>query len=301
MQRLWKKIAAVGFLVFLCLWVGGMVRSWAQPLPSSPREWRLLSSDESVSRQAVANNLQQIGLGHAPLPVMLEQANADRIQVYDKRANLAASTSAFDDDEGLVRSALTAHHANIFNEISSGIAPERRLSLEIGVSSEQFDALVERLRQIGHLESLSVHQQDRTGEFRRLHAQQQSLKKYLESVLKLRGGKASSVDEELKLEQRIQEIEKELQGLAVQLGELLGKESFYHVRMTLSEFQPGSRADFARILPHRLADASLWALAWWGAAALAVGVLAATYLSVRTLWSKPSASVAPRSGEGTVP
>jgi Domain of unknown function (DUF4349) len=297
MQRLWKKIAAVGFLVFLCLWVGGMIRAWAQPLPSTPREWRLLSSDESVSRLASANNLRQMGLAEAPLAVQL--ANADRIQVYDKHANLAASTSAFEDDEVLIRSTLTAHHATIFNEMDSGIAPERHLSLEVGVSPEQFDALVERLRQIGHLENLSVHQQDRTAEFRRLHAQQQSLKKYLESVLKLRGGKATSIDEELKLEQRIQDIEKDLQGLAVQLGELLGKESFYRVHMTLSEFQPASRADAARIVPHRLANASLWALAWWGTAALAVGVLAATYLSVRTLWSKPLASAAARSRETT--
>jgi len=79
MQRLWKKIAAVGFLVFLCLWVGGMVRSWGQPLPSSPREWRMLSNDESVSRWASANNLKQLGLAQASLPVLLEQANADRI------------------------------------------------------------------------------------------------------------------------------------------------------------------------------------------------------------------------------
>ena len=206
---------------------------------------------------------------------------------------------AFDDDEGLIRSALTAHHATIFNQLSGGIAPERHLSLEIGVAPEQFDALVERLRQIGHLESLSIQQQDRTSEFRRLHAQQQSLKNYLESVTKLRGGKAISIDEEFKLEQRIQDIEKELQGVAVQLGGLLGKEPFYRVHLTLSEFQPGKRADASRIVPQRLASASLWALAWWGAAALAVGVLAAMYLSVQTLWSRSSTSAAGRSSETT--
>jgi hypothetical protein len=156
--------------------------------------------------------------------------------------------------------------------------------MDIGVHPDHFDALVEQLRNVGRLESVSVQQVDRTGDFRRLHAQRQSLKKHLESVLKLRDAKAPSIEDTLRLEQRIQEIEKEMQALGVQLGDFLGKESFYHIHLTVSESNAGAGLDFAARLPKRLFHAFLWALLWWGILALGVGVAAATVFSARTLW-----------------
>src|SRR5262249_2734081 len=158
---------------------------------------------------------------------------------------------------------------------------QRRLAMEIGVHPDRFDALVEQLRTIGRLESVSVQQLDRTGDFRRLHAQRQSLKKHLQSLLKLRGAKAPSIEDTLKLEQRIQEIEKEMQSLGVQLGDLLGKESFYHIHLTLSEHKLGARFAFAASLPKRLLHAFLWALLWWGVLVLGVGTAAGTIFSVK--------------------
>src|SRR5262249_34123859 len=92
-----------------------------------------------------------------------------------------------------------------------------------------------------------------------------------------------SVEDELKLEQRIQEVEKELQALEVQFGDLLGKEPYYHVYLTLFEYQPGGTLDRSYTVAQRLGVALFWAVAWRCAAAAAVGVLAATYLSVRAL------------------
>src|SRR5205085_4323232 len=107
------------------------------------------------------------------------------------------------------RAVLAAHQATVFNEKDSGVAPARRLTLEIGVHPDRFEGLVDQLRQVAHLESVSVQQRDRTGEFRRLHAQRQSLKAHLEAVQKLRGRQNPTVEDELKLEQKIQDIEKE--------------------------------------------------------------------------------------------
>ena len=281
-QLLLKKGAAVGFLALLALWAVGFVRGPSQPYPQ-PTAWPVLAREVQASRLPSANNLKQIGLAQTPLPALLDQPDVDRIRVFEKVAHLATGTAAFDDDEAAVRSALAAHRAAVFNENNSGIAPGRRLTLEVGAPPDQIDALVGRLRQVGRLESVSVQQHDRTGEFRRLHAQRQSLKKYLEAVLKLRAGKKSSVEEELKLEQRIQEVEKELQALEVQFGDLLGKEPYYHVYLTLSEYQPGGALDRTYTVAQRLGGALLWAVAWWCAAAAALGVLAATYLSVRAL------------------
>ena len=291
MSDFWKKCAAAGFLMFLCLWIGGTARGYSLPYPQAPA-WHLASvgisapDDYSSARLASWNNLKQLGLAATPLPMVMDQADIERIRVLVKHAQLAAGTSAFDEDERAIRSALAAHQATVFNEKNSGIEPERRLTLEIGVSPEQFDALVEQLRQIAYLESVQVDQRDRSSEFRRLHGERQTRKNYLTSLLKLRDAGKPSIDDALKLEQKIQDIEKELQALSAQLGELLGKETYYNISMTLYEFQPGSRLDRTYSFPRRLLNGFGWALAWWFAAAGAGAVVVGTYASVRTLWPR---------------
>jgi hypothetical protein len=299
MSAPWKKLAALGFLVFLALWAAGAVRGLALPFPRPTLLDLSGSIREDASRLAQANNLKEIGLAKTSLPLVLDQDDIEKIQVHEKSAHIATGTAAFDEDQGLLRAALASQQANIFNERSGGIAPERRITVEVGVHPDQFDALVEKLRQIGQLESISVQQRDRTGEFRRLHAQRQSLKKYLESVMKLRGVNNPSIDDTLKIEQKIQDVEKELHVLSGQLGDLLGKESFYHIQVTLFEYQPGSRLDRSYTLPMRLFHAFLWALTWWLTVAVAFAAVATTTVSVRTLWPRPA--VAGMAGSGGAP
>jgi hypothetical protein len=284
MRAQWKKVAAVSFLTFLLLWIVAFARGLAQPYPHAP-VWPALVSEELSTRVSqAANNMKQLGLALAPLPTLLDQADIERIRVFEKTAQLAAGSAAFDDDVARLRAAIAEQKAVVYNERSSGLAPERRITVQLGVHPDRFDDLVEQLRAVGHLDSISVQQRDRTGELRQLHARRQSLKKHLESIRKLRGGKNPSVEDELKLEQKIQDIEKELHGLSVQFGELLGEESYYNVYATLFEYQPGGRLDRTSSLPRRLWHSFLWALQWWLTAAACLGVLAATWVSVRVLW-----------------
>jgi hypothetical protein len=277
MAPFWRQAAAAGFLLFVVLLVVGLVHGVTHPHPPTPAwQLQLASREESSKRQSV-NNLKQLGLAKMALPLVLDQADVERIQVYEKSADLVVGTSSFPEDEARARAALAAHEATLFNETNTGIVPRRSLTLEIGVPPDKFDDLVEALREIGHLDSVSVQQRDRTGDFRRLHAQRLALKKHQESVLKLRGAGKGSVDDALKVEQKIQDVEKELQSLSVLLGDFLGKESFYHVRITLSERQPGSG---------QMGQAFLWALTWWSASVGVVGVLAGTMLSAWTLWPR---------------
>jgi hypothetical protein len=286
MRPAWKKAAAVGFLVFVGLWVVGAVRGLTLPFPPPSPAYYLSGIEDlaSSARSRTAQNMKQINTANVALPLMLDQPAADKIEVHEKSAHLALGTTAFDEDVGAVRATLAAYQGTVFEERDSGIAPDRRLVLQVGVAPAQFDALVAQLRQVGHLETVTVQQRDRTGEFRKLNAQRQALQKYREAVLKLRGTKAPTVDEALKLEQRLQEIEKELQGLNVQLGDLVGGESYYVVYLSLSEYQPGSRLDRTYTVPQRVLHAGLWALVWWLAAAAGATVVAGTVLSVRTLW-----------------
>jgi hypothetical protein len=280
-----KKGAAVGFLAFLVLWAAGVGRTFTlgdqEVQAVSPPVLPSLD-DLGGSRARSANNLRQIGLT-APLPLVLDREDINQIRVYEKTALLAAATAAFHDDEERLRKAVAAQHGVIFSERTTGIAPERSLSLGISVAPERFDALVQEVTKVGLLASISVQQQDRTGEFRRLHAQRQALKKHQEAILKLRSAAGLSVEETLKVEQKVQDVEKEIQALGVQLGDLLDREPSYNLFVTLQEYQPGSWHDRSFTLTRRLGHGGLWALGWWALAALGAGLLGATFVSIRTL------------------
>ena len=289
MRQLLHKLAAVGFLLFVCLWIGGTVRGYALPYPEAPIFDFSIFDRAATQRLMQANNLKQIGLATTPVPLVLERPEVEQIQVYERIAYLGTATRAFDDDEAQIRSAVAGHQGTIFNESSSGLAPDRQLTLDIGVNPEKFDALLQELKQIGKFEHINVQQRDRTADFRQLNAKRQSLKKYLEATLKLRGVKDASVDDSLKVEQKIQDIEKELQQVGVQLGDLLGKESFYHIQMSLREYQTGSRHDREYTMPKRVAHAFVWAVAWWCATAIGAAVAVGTVVSARILWPQSAA------------
>ena len=286
MQNLGKKAAAIGFLLFLVLWIWGIFQTWNVPTRHLSLVCGSMYSDLSSSRGPVANNLKQIGMAEKPLLLALDQVEIDRVMVYEKNAQLAAHTKEFAEDEALIHAALTALKARILHEKKSGIGPDRLLVLAVGVAPEKFDTLLEKLRAIGNLESITVNQHDRTSEFRRLHEKRQELKKHLEAILKLRDRKNPTLDDELKLEQKISDLEKELLSLGGKLGDLVGRESYYHIYLTLQEHQPESRLDRQFALPMRLLLAVGWALPWWFTV---MGLLAAawgTYLSFSTLWPK---------------
>lgn len=289
MQHLWKKTAAAGFLAFLALGLVGTIRAFTLPYP------QLLKSSLPVSlprlqRNLSANNLKQVGLGEMSLPLLLEQGNAERIRVYERSGQLTLATRVFDDDEARIRSAVTVHQALVLDEQSSGLVRERRLVFALGIQPDRFDELMNQLRGIGHLESVSLQQRDRTGEFQRLRAQRQSLQKRNAAVLKLRETKNLSIDDTLRLEQRLHDIDKELQTVGVQIGDLLSKESLYHVYVTLAEYDPGSRLDPTYIWP-QLRYGFIWGLGRWFVLALGIGGVFGTWFSVRTLW--PAKTTAP--------
>jgi hypothetical protein len=280
-MRFAKAAVAVGFLVFLVLFVFGLVHTWSDAPP--PPIVLFSASEDYPWRSRTANNLAQLKLADAALPAMLDKVDVERIEVHEKAARLGVSSSAFEEDESRVRSSLAARKAVILNEHKTGIAPQRRVALDIGVHPEQFDALLDELRKVSHLQSFSVQQRDRTSEFKKLLAQRQALKSHLEAVLKLRGAKDPKIDDSLKLEQKVQEIEKELHLLGVQLGDFLGKESYYQIQITLHEIAAGSGPEAQIELGGRLWLGFLWALPRWVLAAVGAGLIVAAWFSVNEL------------------
>jgi adenylate cyclase class IV len=282
-----QKAVAVGFLVFLTLWIVGAVRGMMLDFPPPlPMSLDVVSARESYSRQQNVNNLKQLGLVETPLPLVLDGPNVEKIRIHEKRAVMTAGSASFDDDSARIHAAIQSHNAEIFTYKKSGIEPHRKLNLEIGVHPDKFDALVDMLRAIGTLSSINVEQKDHTHEFRKLHAERQRLKKNLDDLNKRREGRNLSLDDDLRLLQQTQEIERKIQELSVQFGDLLGKESYYHVHVTLVEHQSGDAKETSYTWPRRVGHAFLWAAVWWFAVALAAAVVVATGVSVWVLRQK---------------
>jgi hypothetical protein len=292
MSPFWKKVAAVAFLTFLILWVVALSGGFALPLPrasADPVAFSIVSKrEDGLARQQLANNLRELGLAREPVRGVLDRADLDKVQVHEKIGRVATTTTDFAAAEAGVRAVLEEHKAVVVNETSGGVAPDRRLTLEVGVSPDKFDALVERLQRIGRPESLRVEQHDRTGEFRQLAARRQALKKHLETVSKL-ATRDNTTDDSLKLAREVKDIERELETISAQAGDFLGKESYYTVFVTLVEDAVG-RHGTTVTLARRAGNAFLWAVAWWGAAVVVVGSLAGAYVSVRVLTSATRAA-----------
>ena len=292
MSPFWKKVASAGFLVFLILWIIGLSGGFALPLPRASAEPIAFSTvqgrDDGLTRQQAVNNLRELGLAREPVRGVLDRADLDKIQIHDKICRVATTTTDFAADEAAIRAVLEGQKVVVVNETSGGVAPDRRLTLEVGVSPDKFDALVERLQRIGRLESLRVEQRDLTGEFRQLAARRQSLKKNLETVNKL-SVRDNPTEESLKLAREVRDIERELEILSARAGDYLGKESFYTVSVTLVEDTAG-RHGTTVTLARRASNAFLWAVAWWGAAVVVAGAFAGALVSVRVLTQRPPAA-----------
>jgi hypothetical protein len=285
MSPFWKRVAAAAFLIFLTLWIVAMIGGFALPLPRASAEAVPFSivqnADNGLARRQMANNLRELGLAREPVRGVLERADLDKVQVHEKTGRIVTTTTDFAAAETAIRAIIAEQKAIVSNESSGGVASDRRLTFEVGVSPDKFDTLVEQLQRIGRLESLSVEQHDRTGEFRQLAARRQSLKKHLETVNKL-ATRDNPTEDSLKLAREVKDIERELETLSAQAGDFLGKESFYTVTVTLFEDAAG-RHGATVTLARRAGNAFLWSIAWWGAAVVVTGALAGAFVSGRVL------------------
>jgi hypothetical protein len=77
-----KKIAALGFLLFMLLWIVGVIRGFTLEYPPPPLALETLSL--SSGREYVlpfngnfAHNLKQIGLIQTPLPLVLDNPEVE--------------------------------------------------------------------------------------------------------------------------------------------------------------------------------------------------------------------------------
>jgi hypothetical protein len=155
-------------------------------------------------------------------------------QKYEKIAEIKTKSSNFEEEEKSSRKTIEKLDALIQFEQKSGNKGYRKLNLVIGVPPENFDAIYNQLITIGKVQAKQITKKDKTNEYKELNAKKQSLEKIRNSLIELKS-KGGKIEEYMGLENRILEIEQQLQGLGVSLGDFDDENEFCTVQFSLLE------------------------------------------------------------------
>ncbi len=179
-------------------------------------------------------------------------------QKYEKVGSFSCKTNEFEKDNNKVRKLIATTNGVIQLEENTGNKGSRQLHLSVGVRPVLFDVFCEEIKKIGQIKNSSLTKTDKTNEFKKLNANKASLEKIRNSLidLKNRGGR---IDEYIALENRILELESELQDLGVSLGEFDEVNEFCTVQFSLIE---GSKPLATSVL-HRLKTAFEWSIKYY--------------------------------------
>jgi len=177
------------------------------------------------ARKNYASKKYQVIAGQSP--VRMDQK-------YEKIADIHTRSSQFDNEEKQIRKEVENFDALIQFENKNGNKGYRKLDLVIGVPPENFDSIYNRLIKIGTVKAKQITKKDKTNEYKELNAKKFSLEKIRESLIELKS-KGGRIDEYMQLENRILEIEQQLQELGVSLGNFDDENEFCTVKFSLSE------------------------------------------------------------------
>jgi hypothetical protein len=192
-------------------------------------------------------------------------------QKYEKIATLSQTTANFDADRTRIGAAVAAHDGIVQLERSAGLERRRTLSLGIGVPPQRFDAFIETVKAIGRNMQIEVAKNDKTNEYLQLRAKRTTLEK-ARATLEALAASGGSIEERMKLQNRLTEIEEQIQGLGVSLGEFDTQNELCTVKLSLAE----RAATVDASLSLRFVDAFAWTTWWyaWAAFGLAAFLVA---------------------------
>ncbi|MCF8298546.1 MAG: DUF4349 domain-containing protein [Saprospiraceae bacterium] len=167
-------------------------------------------------------------------PKAESSSEIDINQKYEKTATIKSKTDNYADDKTKLENKIKDFNAIIQFEKISGNKGNRRWHLSIGVQPDKFDTLYDFIRKIGRLSSSEVTKVDKTNEFKNLNAKKLSLEKIRKSLIELQEQKGQ-IDEFINLQNRILEIESDLQRLGVLLGDFDEENEFCTIKYSLVE------------------------------------------------------------------
>lgn len=216
--------------LFVFLFVARLIYGYYYPGTARNNGVTLLGSDDfSVSRKNYAS--EKIKGESAP---QQQQPSFSQSQKYEKVATLRSKSSQFEADDARLKAMVKGFGAVIQYEQNTGNTGQRSLNLLIGVKPERFDSFYIEIQKIGLILSKSITKTDKTNEYLQLNAKRISLEKTRNALLELKS-RGGQIDEYIGLENRILEIEGQLQDLGVQIGDYDEENEFCTVRFSMYE------------------------------------------------------------------
>jgi hypothetical protein len=233
-QKLLKSFVIIlgGYLLFVALYfcylhfAGGSGSHYSGVRLAAQKQYSFDMAEAKIAYSNVAT-LQMARLDSA---AVLDQK-------YEKVANLAASTTRFEADETRLRAYIREKSLLIQAEETRSKEPSRELHMTLGVPPGLFEEAIAQLRTMGKLEDIEVTKTDKTNEYLELNAQRLSFTQTRDALaaMKSKGGR---VEEMIRLEQELLNLEQKIQGLGVQLGKFDKVNEFCTVRYKLVEASP---------------------------------------------------------------
>lgn len=255
--HLFRYAVAIFFILMALRFAYGYF-SFGEDNTAEPREQSLVQQNEfETGKRNYASDKKKAGSkeGNSGAQFLAGQK-------YEKVGALNSRTDEFEKDEKKLREAILKLGAQIQLEQNTGLAGSRMLRLGIGVDPGKFDEMVSEVRKIGTITGIQITKTDKTNEYRDLNAQRLSQEKYRDSLisLKSRNGKISEL---IELENRILEIEKEIQNLGVKLGDFDEENEFCTVKFTLMEKRSAASPSFLKDTARRLKFAFEWTVKYY--------------------------------------
>ena len=155
-------------------------------------------------------------------------------QKYERIANIVTRTVNYDADITRFDDALKEYRAVVQIENRRGLAGSRRAEFTIGVRPDNFDEMHTTLSGIGKLTSTTTTTNDKTYEYRQMLAERDTLERRIAGYEELRkhGG---SIPDLLQLEEKIIEVEAQIQQQKIGLGEYSDENAFCTINYTMYE------------------------------------------------------------------
>jgi len=219
--------------------------------------------NQGVSDSSFLNNLTNVRNNYATKSYKVKSNPANQSatqsanqvdQKYEKIADIKTKSSKFDNEEKTIRSNIEQNDGIIQFEQKAGNKGYRRLNLIIGVPPEKFDTLYHQLIRVGIVQSKQITKKDKTNEFKELKAKKNSLTQIRNSLIELKS-KGGKIEEFVNLENRILDIEQQLQALGVNLGDFDEENEFCTVKLSLIEGKVRTIS-----LTHRIIVALEWTI-----------------------------------------
>ncbi len=222
-----KKLIFSLIMIFAILFIFRLMYGYTKTFDDTTNQTQFFENISSSKRNYATKKYNVKSNTSNQSPIKVDQK-------YEKIAEIKTKSSNFEEEEKSSRKTIEKLDALIQFEQKSGNEGYRKLNLVIGVPPENFDALYNQLITIGNVQAKQITKKDKTNEYKELNAKKHSLEKIKTSLIELKS-KGGKIDEFMGLENRILEIEQQLQGLGVSLGDFDDENEFCTVRFSLLE------------------------------------------------------------------